>query len=319
MLDGSVRVNLNLLRTFVAVYEAASFTTAAERLFVTPPAVSQAIQRLRQDLDDVLFTRIGRIVQPSPLAEALYPQLRDALLSIDRALAGVHGFDPATSEHRFTIALSELGEIRYLPVILREAHAAAPNVTIKVEALDVDSLEEWLVRGRIDLAITSSPVGDRVLATTLQAADYVALMSKQNPLANAEMTLDQYRKANHVVVRGDSGFSAVRGALQTLGIRMDPTVIVNHFAALPPLLTMEEFIATVPDSLAKAWAVTWPVVARPLPFEVDQVDVRLCKRTTSIDAAALEWFSSLVERTARTTPERYFAITNDAQTSSDDR
>lgn len=306
-------MNLNLLRTFVAVYEAKSLTVAAERLFVTPPAVSQAIDRLRRDLGDVLFTRVERRMEPSPLAQTLYPELREALLRIDRAIAGVHGFDPATSEHQFTIALSELGEIRYLPVILRHVHAEAPHVSINTVPLDVGRVNDWLERGEIDLAITSSPVGDNVAATTLQSVSYVVLMSPQNPLANLDMSLEHYQAANHVVVAGDSGYPNVRTVLHTLGVRTNVTVSVNHFAALPPLLTMGDFIATVPDTLASQWVVTWPLVARRLPFQVNHVDVRLCKRTTSQDTAALAWLSNIVERAARTTPERYFAITNDAR------
>ena len=91
-------MDLNLLRAFVAIYETRSLTAAAGSLYVTQPAVSQALGRMRRDLDDPLFERLGREMQPSELAHSLYPDFRDALARIDRTLDAVHGFD--TSHHR---------------------------------------------------------------------------------------------------------------------------------------------------------------------------------------------------------------------------
>ena len=88
-------MDLNLLRSFVAIYETRSLTAAADGLYVTQPAVSQALGRLRRELDDSLFQRVGRTMEPSELARSLYPDFRDALARIDRTLDSVHGFDPS--------------------------------------------------------------------------------------------------------------------------------------------------------------------------------------------------------------------------------
>ena len=112
-------VDLNLIRSFVAIYETRSLTAAAARLYVTQPAVSQALARLRRDLNDPLFRREGRAMEPSPLAVSLFPGFRDAIAGIDRTIDGVVGFDPALSSRRARIALSELGEFGYFPAIFR--------------------------------------------------------------------------------------------------------------------------------------------------------------------------------------------------------
>ena len=91
-------VDLNLIRSFVAIYETRSLTAAAARLYVTQPAVSQALARLRRDLNDPLFRREGRMMEPSPLAVSLFPGFRDAIAGIDRTIDGVVGFDPAALE-----------------------------------------------------------------------------------------------------------------------------------------------------------------------------------------------------------------------------
>ena len=94
-------MDLNLLRSFVAIYETRSLTAAAEGLYVTQPAVSQALVRLRRELGDPLFRRVGRTMEPSELASSLYPDFRDALARIDRTLDAVHGFDPSSFDRVF--------------------------------------------------------------------------------------------------------------------------------------------------------------------------------------------------------------------------
>ena len=125
-------MDLNLVRTFVAVYEDRNLTHAASRLYVSQPAVSQALAKLRRALADPLFTRTGRTMEPTPLARSVYPGFRDSLVSIDRALDTVHTFDPRTSDHRFRVAMSELGEIGYFPALFSATRAEAPRVSVDV-------------------------------------------------------------------------------------------------------------------------------------------------------------------------------------------
>ncbi|UUT34855.1 LysR family transcriptional regulator [Microbacterium elymi] len=150
-------MDLNLVRVFVAIYETRSLTTAAGRLFVTQPAVSQALGRLRRELDDPLFERNGRQMEPTALAAGLFPGFREAIAGIDRTLDAVHGFEPAQSQKLFRIALSELGEIGWMPAILAAVRAQAPGMRIEAVPMDAAALPDWLARGVVDLAVTPSP------------------------------------------------------------------------------------------------------------------------------------------------------------------
>lgn len=79
-------IDLNLIRTFVTLYEAGSVTLAAERLFVTQPSVSYALARLRELFDDALFTRTRDGIQPTFVAEQLYGTFRESLTRIEGAV-----------------------------------------------------------------------------------------------------------------------------------------------------------------------------------------------------------------------------------------
>ncbi|HRO30717.1 MULTISPECIES: LysR family transcriptional regulator [Micrococcaceae] len=305
-------MDLNLLRVFVAVYETGSLTTAARRLFVTQPAVSQALGRLRRELDDPLFERDGRTMRPTPVASTVFPAFREALSGVDRALDEIHGFDPALTDRRFRIAMSELGEIGWAPSILRAVRARAPRVGVDVVAMDVQALPEWLSRGTVDLAVTPSPVPGGFDHVALKSQSYGVAMSADHPLAMAPVSLADYVSAEHVAVGSDSGLPNLAAALGRLGAVITPQVTVNHFTSLPSLLAGDRgLIATVPDTIAAGWATTWPIVVQPLPFEMPAVDVRLYRRATTQQTAALDWIFTTVARAIQGSTGQFFAIHGD--------
>lgn len=306
-------MDLNLLRVFVAVYETGSLTTAARRLFVTQPAVSQALGRLRREFDDPLFQREGRGMRPTPVATHVFPAFREALLSVDRALDEVHGFDPATTRRRFRIAMSELGEIGWIPAILREIRAQAPGVGVDVVPMDVQALPEWLARGAVDLAVTPSPVPGGFDQVVLKSQAYGVAMSGENPLAARPISLAGYLAADHVAVGGDSGLPNLAASLGRLGVAIEPRVNVNHFTSLPPLLAGDRgLVATVPDTIAMGWATTWPLVVHPLPFEMPAVEVRLYRRATTQQTAALDWVFAAVAKAIQGSTGQFFVIHGDS-------
>ena len=100
------RLDLNLLVSLQALLEEKSVTKAAERLFITQPAMSRVLQRLRDQLDDPLFTRTGNELVPTPRARELQirlPSLLDTVLE----MVSEGEFDPATYVGEINIAVPE--------------------------------------------------------------------------------------------------------------------------------------------------------------------------------------------------------------------
>lgn len=306
-------MDLNLVRVFVAIAETRSLTAAAARLYVTQPAVSQALARLRTELDDPLFERVGREMAPTPLAVSVYPGFRTALEGIDRTLDAVHGFDPSQSDRLFRIAMSELGEIGWMPAILAAVRGHAPRMRIEAVPMDVRELPDWLGRGTVDLAVTPSVVPGAFEQTVIKSQGYGVAMAASHPLAEGALTLERYLAADHVVVASDSGGAIVEAALRRLGAQIEPAVAINHFAALPPVLAgKQRLVATVPDTIAQGWSSHWPLAVRPLPFEMPPVDVRLYRRATTQHAAALAWLFDTVARAIRGSSGQFAVIHADA-------
>ncbi len=103
------RFDLNLVRTFVAIYETKSVTQAAERLNLTQPTISHALSRLRDLYGDRLFSRGSPGLVPTAIAERVYEHLSVALTAIEGTVDARSSFEPLTSTRRFRIALSDIG------------------------------------------------------------------------------------------------------------------------------------------------------------------------------------------------------------------
>ncbi|MCV6620085.1 LysR family transcriptional regulator, partial [Streptococcus suis] len=99
--------DLNLLRVLDALLRERNVSRAAERLSLSQPAVSNALARLRELLDDPLLVRAGRAMQPTPRALSLEAPIRHALQQIEHSLIAGEAFDPARSHQRFRIAVTD--------------------------------------------------------------------------------------------------------------------------------------------------------------------------------------------------------------------
>ena len=143
------RIDLNLLVTFEALMEESTLAAAADRLAVTPSAVSHALGRLRTQLNDPLLVRVGGRMQPSPFALELIEDLRPVLRSLRRMLAPRAPFDPATSDRVFRIMMSSFPSL--VTEVVARAAAEAPGVMLEwvnVNAQVYDAVAD----GLIDLA-----------------------------------------------------------------------------------------------------------------------------------------------------------------------
>src|SRR5690554_2642424 len=111
-------LDLNLLRVFDAVARERHVTRAAQRLNLSQPAVSNALNRLRQALGDELFLRRPGGVEPTEFAAALAAPVAEVLDRLRETLSVHAPFDPATSDRVFPVAFSEYAEAVLAPPLL---------------------------------------------------------------------------------------------------------------------------------------------------------------------------------------------------------
>lgn len=287
------QTDLNLIRTFVTLYEAGSVTIAAERLFVTQPSVSYALARLRELFDDPLFSRSRDGIQPTFVAEQLYGTLREALTRIEGAVQSTRQFDPATTERRFRIALSDLGELGFLPLILARLNREAPLAEVEVLALQVDQVGDWLASGKVDTAICRQAVaGSR--SQVLIEERYVCLLSADHPRIADRLDLAGYLGERHVVVTRTSGHGIAEDVLQAMKLERRIALRVPHFSVLPKIIPGTDLLTILPAQIARMFVTEGGLKMLELPFAVPPFEVSLHWRASSEHSAALDWFRNTI-------------------------
>lgn len=292
------RLDLNLLIALDVLLTERSITRAAERMNLTPSAVSSALSRLRAYFDDDLLVQVGRKMEPTPRAEGLHDAVRDVLVRIDSTIAAEPLFDPASSDRVFRIFLSDYTQFVLAPHLL--ALAAEQRCTARFEFLpQVTNPQRNLERGEADLLII--PQGFNSLEhpqEVLYEERFVCMLWSGAALAQGEFDFDRYVAAGHVVMQppGTAGESFEAWFVRRYGITRRVAVSTYGFVSLPALVEGTEYVATVHERLARLFVDRWPLVVRqpPLPIEPMQQSVQWHKYRTK--DPGLRWLRGLLQQ-----------------------
>ena len=124
-------IDLQLLRVLCAIVETRSVSRAGELLGISQPAASYSLGRLRDKLNDPLFVKAADGMSPTPRTLTIYREVRRGLDLLDSALSPL-GFDPEKSDRNFRLAMSDIGEMVFLPPLLRRLQQLAPRIRIEI-------------------------------------------------------------------------------------------------------------------------------------------------------------------------------------------
>lgn len=291
-------VDLNLLRTFLTILDQGSVTAAADELHLTQPTVSHALGRLRRQVGDPLFVRLGSGLVPTARALELEPVVRAALTGLDRALSSTTGFDPTGTARRFRLCLSDVGESSLLGPVVRTLSGEAPRASLEAVPTRIDAVSGWLRRGEVDAAVASVPLDVDGSATILARERYVALLPAGVRAASGVLAGSDLAGLRRAVVAKEAGHRMLDDVVASLGLDDQAVVQVQHFSVLPQLVRTAGLVAFVPAQMADSVAHNWGLSIAELPASSPRYDVRLYWDRTLSDAdEARAWFIDLVRRT----------------------
>lgn len=296
--------DLNSLRTLLMLYETRSVTASAERLHVSQPTVSYTLGRLRRRFGDELFRRAGNTLVPTSRAALLYDALREPLSRVDRVTSQAAGsFDPAALRGEFVLALSSMGEISWLPTIVEAVERQAPGVRLRVTPLDVGSVEEGLVRGVVDLAITMTVLRtERLWREPFYDVEYVAVTGARHPLAPGEEGL---RSRRFVEVAGRGGHVFLREALHEHGLADRVFLVVDGYAAVPHALESTDLVGLLPRYFAENFKRRYDLAIHALPWKVPSPPTAAYTRMESTLSRGQAWLRGVAVEALRTSLPRY--------------
>jgi len=266
------KLDLNLLVVFQHLLLHKRVSAVAHVLGMSQPAVSSALGRLRSSLGDELFLRTQGGMEPTPYALQLAEPVAVALDGLQQAFNVRAAFDPTKSSRSFTLAMTDVGEMYFLPVLVDALSSIAPGVTLRVVSATQPSLKEDMSSGRVDLALGLLPqLQAGFFRQALFRQQYICLLRKSHPLADkAKLNLTAFAEAEHVRIEAaGTGHGRVDVALERKKLHRKFRLTVPHYVALGDVLRHSNLIATVPERFADRILKPFDLVKRALPIEVE--------------------------------------------------
>ena len=287
-------IDLNLLVAFDALIAERSVTRAGARIGRTQPAMSAALSRLRALLDDELFVRSPKGLQPTPRALDLAEPLSRALAEIQRTLEFTQAFDPTTSAATFGLGLSEHPAYVVLPALVERLRSAAPAVTLRVRSFtDRDDALHLLDAGEVDVAVgvaaTTSP--GRILTRPLFEDRFVCVLRKEHPAAAAPLTLDAFLNLSHLLVSPENErFGRVDAALAKQGLKRRLALTLPQMYAAPLLVARSDMIATLLSRVVAGSGQSEALDVLEAPVDLDPVTFLMAWHRRNDAHPAQRWF-----------------------------
>ena len=294
-------LDLNLLVVFAALADERSVSRAARRVGLSQPAVSNALARLRQVLNDPLFVRSREGMSPTPRAQRLRAPVAIALEQLRTALAGEPAFDPVRSQRIFRLAMSDYSEWLLLRPLLRRLRRAAPLAGIQVRRLDgLFAVPEGDLRsGALDAAIGPFPdargLPVEMNAETLFEEGHVVVLRRGHPALKRELTVARFAALDHaaVIFRAEP-WGLIDTELASLGHRRRLRFASPHFTAVLEAVACSDLVACAPESLARRFRGLLQLRIRPMPFPLPRFTTRIVWRRHAAEDDALAWLRSLM-------------------------
>lgn len=303
-----IDVDLNLLRVFDTLYELRSVTKAGVRLGLTQSAVSHALSRLRQAIDDPLFVRAPGGLQPTARAVEIAAGVREGLIQLRGALSPKE-FDPATASRRFTIAAGSYFCSLLVPDLMSQARRAASDVSFQVVPLESDLLSQ-LDESVVDLALGSfTKIPPRLVRRFLFREDLVWIAAADNPVARATVDRARIAAQPRLTISTGKPFEALKALIAEGGLERrviaeadegsgadgsEGGVIVYDALTASAIVGQTDFVALVPRRFAQRDARRHGFVILELPDDSSGIDLSMLWHGKFDEDAGLAWLRDLI-------------------------
>lgn len=310
------RIDLNLLVLFEIVFEERHVGRAAERLNLTPSAVSHALGRLRRLFDDPLFIKTPKGVVPTARAAELAAPVAQALAQVRSVISIAEPFDAATSVRRFIVGAPDGVAAVLLPPLLAALKRSAPGIDIGVRQLlpvagETSPERAWrnafadLESRAMDIAVMPSDhVPPRFRLQRLYDEDFVVAMRAGHPFAKSP-TLARYCDAQHLVVSltGDP-YGFVDEALAKQGRSRRIALTVPNFLFALSVVAETDLLCALPRRLVAMHANRFAIVARESPVPLPRFSINAVAPKAALADAGLAWVFGALAKVQQTPKKR---------------
>ncbi|MDD9893816.1 MAG: LysR family transcriptional regulator [Gammaproteobacteria bacterium] len=282
-------MDLNLLKVFAAIYENRSISRASEHLFITQSAVSHSLKRLREQYEDPLFTRDGRQMQPTRLAQQIGPRLLATLSELDAIQSSRLSFDPSKSDQQFVIGAREALESLLLTKLVKNTQGA-PNIRMSSVAFQRENMARELERRHIDLIVdVPLATGTDIMQAPLVTDEFCVFGNASHAFIQ-KPSKENYLAANHIAVSArPSGPTVVDYALQRHSLVRHTAIRCQHYHAACSIAAESNYLVTLPRGFAEQMRDVRGAEIAKLPIPTAPIQLHMYWHKNSDADPANQW------------------------------
>lgn len=292
------QVDLNLFVVLEAIYREGNITRAGQRLNLTQPAISHALKRLRDLLQDPLFVRKGTHMVPTPFTRNIIEQVRQALQILEVNVSQSRNFVAEDTRRNFHLSLWEYAEALILPALLRRLTLAAPGMSITTSRAKRRDLETELASGSVDLAIDiPMTMTDRIRHKWLMNEPFVVLARRRHPAIGNKLDLDTYLALRHIQVSSRrQGPSLIDIELSRRGLRREVFLRSQHNLTACMVVSETDMLLTLPQRHAQLLNIGAVNKMYPFPLEAPRLEAHLYWHESVENDPANRWLREEIEK-----------------------
>lgn len=289
-------MNIANLRVFLAILEVGNVSVAARKLGISQSGASTALCRLRENLDDELFVKTLRGMEPTPRARSMAAPVRRIVEAADELANVERKFVSSVATDEFRMVAGDVLEATVLTMLATDFEVLAPHARISSISMAESELESALSSGKIDVCLGSfENFGPNVQRSTIARYTFRCFCNRDHPLANHSVSAAEFSNARFAILDSDSSISnPMEDWLRAMRIDRNIVVRCAHFHALTSLIAGTNLLAIVPTGMEGAWLFPGAVAPVHLPFDLPAPRLNIYWHRIFHQDPRNKWFRRLI-------------------------
>ena len=288
-------MDYNLFQVLQAIYDEGSVSRAAQKLFLSQPAISHALARLRDQFNDPLFVRHGRKMIPTERCELIYPKITTGLEALNSTLKSEQVWDVKNVQRTFNLGFRDILETLYFPKLIAHLQSQAPGIKIHSRSVPNHEIPVALQSGELDLAMDTLFATPEYVRNAHLVNDEFVMLCRENHPITENCNLASYKQWPHVVAAlKDTDINLVDNALTAQQMYRNVVLRCENFYGAVEVVCNSDLIMTIPKIAAVQFTRHLPVVTLKLPLALPQLSVHLYWWTASESDPGIMWLKQQI-------------------------
>lgn len=296
-------LDLNLLIALEALLTEKNVTRAAERINISQPGMSAALQKLRWHFSDELLERIGRRMELTARGRALADPVREILFQVRALTRKPEEFDPKSARRCFILNATTFRSGILGPRLINRIESSAPNISVQFEELHLDTINR-LVDDHIDFAITADRilidhpnVEPSLLSANLFDDRFVIAASKDNDLIGSDITFEELCSLPYIETRFDGSMLGISETIwRQQPKRPNIRAWFPNFHLTLDTVIRTNMVAVVPTRIVSIYENYYKIKCFPVPLDLPIVEERLFWHRRDDLEPAHAWFRNEIQK-----------------------